>query len=73
MRKLLEQHAANRILVLDGAMGTQLQKHKLTEEDFKGTRFANHPILLKGNNDVLVLTQPKLVEEVHKEDRKSVV
>lgn len=67
MRKLLEQQAANRILVLDGAMGTQLQKHKLTEEDFRGERFKNHHIPLKGNNDVLVLTQPKLVEEVHKE------
>lgn len=55
-----------RILVLDGAMGTMLQQHKLTEEDFRGERFKNHPKPLKGNNDLLVLTQTKIVEEVHR-------
>ena len=52
--------------MLDGAMGTMLQRHKLTEEDFRGERFKNHHKPLKGNNDLLVLTQPKIVEEVHR-------
>lgn len=54
-----------RILVLDGAMGTMLQAYKFSEEDFRGTRFKNHPISLKGNNDLLSITQPKAIKEVH--------
>ncbi|OUR92631.1 5-methyltetrahydrofolate--homocysteine methyltransferase [Flavobacteriales bacterium 34_180_T64] len=55
-----------RILVLDGAMGTMLQRYNFTEEDFRGERFKNHPSSLKGNNDLLSLTQPKAIAEVHR-------
>ena len=58
---------SRRILVLDGAMGTMLQRHRLTEADYRGTRFADWPRDLKGNNDLLVLTQPELVAAVHRE------
>jgi len=54
-----------RILILDGAMGTMIQSHKLSEDDYRGERFAHHPRDLKGNNDLLVLTQPHLVREIH--------
>ena len=55
-----------RILILDGAMGTMLQRYKFTEEDFRGTRFANWEHPLQGNNDLLSLTQPKAIAEVHR-------
>ncbi|MBL0889221.1 MAG: methionine synthase [Gemmatimonadaceae bacterium] len=59
---------ASRILVIDGAMGTMLQRHRLTEADYRGTgRFADWPTDLKGNNDLLVLTQPALVADVHRQ------
>ncbi|MBR2638883.1 MAG: methionine synthase [Bacteroidaceae bacterium] len=54
-----------RILVLDGAMGTMIQQYKLTEEDFRGERFVQHNTLLKGNNDLLVLTRPDVIEAIH--------
>ncbi|CAN5622439.1 methionine synthase [soil metagenome] len=54
-----------RILVLDGAMGTLIQRHELTEEQFRGERFAGHPTDLRGANDLLVLTQPAVVSEIH--------
>ena len=54
-----------KILVLDGAMGTMIQKHKLEEEDFRAERFASHSHPLKGNNDILVLTQPDIIHAVH--------
>jgi 5-methyltetrahydrofolate--homocysteine methyltransferase len=54
-----------RILVLDGATGTVQQSYRLTEEDFRGDRFADHPHPLKGNGDVLCLTQPGIVREIH--------
>ncbi|WP_028081210.1 methionine synthase [Solimonas soli] len=54
-----------RILVLDGAMGTMIQRHKLEEADYRGTRFADWPRDLKGNNDLLVLTQPDIIREIH--------
>jgi 5-methyltetrahydrofolate--homocysteine methyltransferase len=57
----------NRILVLDGAMGTMLQKHKFEEEDFRGDRFKNHPCDVKGNNDLLSITQPEAIAAVHRE------
>ena len=56
---------ANRILILDGAMGTMLQKKQLEEEDFRGARFADWPTPLQGNNDLLVLTKPEAVRAVH--------
>jgi len=55
-----------RILILDGAMGTCIQKFGLTEKDFRGEEFQNHPVMLKGNNDILNLTAPQVIAEVHK-------
>jgi 5-methyltetrahydrofolate--homocysteine methyltransferase len=55
-----------RILVLDGAMGTMIQAHKLGERDFRGTRFADWPRDLKGNNDLLSLTQPAIIRDIHR-------
>ena len=63
----LERLLATRILVLDGAMGTMVQRRKLTEADFRGTRFASHSHDLKGNNDVLVLTRPDVIADIHAE------
>jgi 5-methyltetrahydrofolate--homocysteine methyltransferase len=60
-----------RIVVLDGAMGTMIQRHRLAEEDFRGTRFAKHTSLLKGNNDLLSLTMPDLIESIHLEYLKA--
>ena len=54
-----------RILVLDGAMGTMLQQYNFTEEDFRGNRFKDYPQDLKGNNDLLSITQPKAIAEIH--------
>jgi len=54
-----------RILILDGAMGTMLQRYNFTEEDFRGERFKNVPVSVKGNNDLLSLTQPKAIAEIH--------
>ncbi len=56
-----------RILILDGAMGTMIQRHHLTEADFRGTRFADHPRDLKGDSDVLVLTRPDVISSIHHE------
>jgi 5-methyltetrahydrofolate--homocysteine methyltransferase len=63
----LERLLTQRILVLDGAMGTMVQRRKLTEADFRGTRFAAHSHDLKGNNDVLVLTRPDVIADIHAE------
>lgn len=54
-----------RILVLDGAMGTMIQRHNLTEEDFRGERYKDHSCSLKGNNDLLSITQPDIIKEIH--------
>jgi len=56
-----------RILILDGAMGTMLQRYNFSEEDFRGERFKDFPHPLKGNNDLLSLTQPKAIQEVHRQ------
>jgi 5-methyltetrahydrofolate--homocysteine methyltransferase len=61
LTKLLEK----RILILDGAMGTMIQGYKLSEEDFRGSLFAGHPADLKGNNDILNITQPHIIREIH--------
>jgi 5-methyltetrahydrofolate--homocysteine methyltransferase len=63
----LEDIIQKRILILDGAMGTMIQKHKLPEQDFRGERFRNHPQSLRGNNDLLVLTQPEIIKTIHLE------
>jgi 5-methyltetrahydrofolate--homocysteine methyltransferase len=56
-----------RILLLDGAMGTMIQRHKLQEEDYRGERFADWPIKLKGMNDLLVLTRPDVIRGIHEQ------
>ncbi|WP_256012745.1 methionine synthase [Desertivirga xinjiangensis] len=63
IRKELEK----RILVIDGAMGTMIQRYQLTEEDFRGERFKNHPCDLKGNNDLLNITRPDIIKAIHAE------
>ncbi|MEZ5080741.1 MAG: methionine synthase, partial [Thermoleophilia bacterium] len=64
-RTALDELARNRILILDGAMGTQIQTFGLTEADFRGDRFADHPTPLTGDNDLLVLTRPDVIREIH--------
>jgi 5-methyltetrahydrofolate--homocysteine methyltransferase len=64
MSKITEE-IKNRILVLDGAMGTMLQAYKFTEEDFRGDRFREYPTPLQGNNDLLSITQPEAIKTIH--------
>lgn len=66
-RGQLEKILQERILVLDGAMGTMIQKYALTEDDFRGDRFTKHDISIKGNNDILVLTRPDIIQQIHRE------
>ena len=54
-------------MVLDGAMGTMIQRHDLQEKDFRGDRFANHPSSLKGNNDLLSITRPDIIKDIHRQ------
>jgi 5-methyltetrahydrofolate--homocysteine methyltransferase len=61
----LKAAAAQRILIIDGAMGTMIQRHKFEEAVFRGERFARHAKSLKGNNDLLVLTQPRVIADIH--------
>ena len=61
----ITQEIKKRILVLDGAMGTMLQRYNFSEEDFRGARFAAFPYSLKGNNDLLSLTQPQAIRDIH--------
>src|SRR5262245_14839128 len=63
---LLKGLLQERIVVIDGAMGTMIQARRLTEEDYRGAAFADHPHDLKGDSDVLVLTQPAVVEAIHR-------
>ncbi|MEO6148504.1 MAG: homocysteine S-methyltransferase family protein, partial [Sulfuriferula sp.] len=62
---LLVAALKKRILILDGAMGTMIQSYKLEEADYRGTRFADFPHDLKGNNDLLALTQPHIIRAIH--------
>jgi len=64
---LLDQALQRRILILDGAMGTMIQRRKLTEADFRGTRFADHRKDLQGNNDLLILTRPDVIADIHRQ------
>src|SRR5579862_3467374 len=66
-KKTLDRLLAQRILVLDGAMGTMVQRYQLTEADFRGERFRSHAKDLRGNNDVLVLTRPDIISEIHRQ------
>ncbi|MCB0804484.1 MAG: methionine synthase [Bacteroidales bacterium] len=65
MEKNIYNEIAKRVLVLDGAMGTMIQRYELDEKAYRGERFANYPHDLKGNNDLLSLTQPKIIREIH--------
>jgi len=67
MKYSLEQLIQHKILILDGAMGTMIQKHKLQESDYCGERFKEHPMLQKGNNDLLSITKPEIIKGIHKE------
>ena len=58
--------AQERILILDGAMGSMIQTHKLGEADFRGERYAHHACDVKGNNDMLVLTKPEVIDGIHR-------
>ncbi|MGC1392535.1 MAG: methionine synthase [Bacteroidales bacterium] len=66
MRKL-EDIIQRKILILDGAMGTMIQKHRLLESDFRGKEFHNHPKLQKGNNDLLSITKPEIIKGIHRQ------
>jgi 5-methyltetrahydrofolate--homocysteine methyltransferase len=63
----IKKELEKRILIIDGAMGTMIQQYKLAEEDYRGERFNDWPSDLKGNNDLLSLTQPHIVKEIHKQ------
>ncbi|WP_205380578.1 homocysteine S-methyltransferase family protein, partial [Vibrio cholerae] len=65
VRQQLEQQLKQRILLIDGGMGTMIQSYKLQEEDYRGARFVDWHCDLKGNNDLLVLTQPQIIKEIH--------
>lgn len=66
MKKTIRELVRERILILDGAMGTMIQQYNLTEEDFRGERFAQIPGQLKGNNDLLCMTRPDVVQDIHR-------
>ena len=66
-RARLEPLLAERIVVLDGAMGTMIQAHRLTEAEYRGARFADWPRELRGNNDLLTLTQPQIIADIHRQ------
>ena len=65
VKQQLNDLAAKRILVMDGAMGTMIQRYKLSEDDFRGERFKSHGHDLKGNNDLLNITRPDIIEAIH--------
>lgn len=65
VKSQIEAQLQQRILLIDGGMGTMIQGYKLEEQDYRGERFADWPSDLKGNNDLLVLTQPQLIKEIH--------
>ena len=64
---MLKKITENRILILDGAMGTMIQQHRLNEDDFRAERFKHYDRDLRGNNDLLTLTQPQLIESIHRD------
>jgi len=66
MTQLLYKEIKDRILIIDGAMGTMIQQYKLDEKDYRGERFANFHLDIKGNNDLLNITQPAIIEAIHK-------
>ena len=65
MQYKIQEELKKRILVLDGAMGTQIQNYRLTEADYRGERFKDWPSDLKGNNELLSLTRPDVIRDIH--------
>ncbi|HOY14940.1 MAG TPA: homocysteine S-methyltransferase family protein, partial [Saprospiraceae bacterium] len=66
MRKhIIRQELAKRILILDGAMGTMIQRYRLEDSDYRGDRFKDWPHDIKGNNDLLSITKPQVIAEIH--------
>ena len=65
-RRSLASELERRVMCMDGAMGTMIQNLKLKEADFRGERFKNHPVQLNGNNELLSLTQPEIIFNIHK-------
>src|SRR5437868_12069849 len=68
MKKTIQECLKESILIIDGAMGTMIQRHKLAEEDYRGERFKDWHTDVKGNNDLLSITQPQIIEEIHQQD-----
>ncbi len=64
--EILRNILSKKIMLLDGPRGTMIQKLRLTEEDFRGNLLKDHPHDLKGNNDILCLTQPEIVKDIHR-------
>lgn len=64
--RTIQELVAHRVLILDGAMGTMIQKYNLSEQDFRGERFTGQPGQMKGNNDLLCLTAPDVVRDIHR-------
>src|SRR5215210_3054704 len=67
MKKTIQESLKERILIIDGAMGTMIQRHKLEEADYRGERFKDWHTDVKGNNDLLNITQPEIIVGIHKE------
>jgi 5-methyltetrahydrofolate--homocysteine methyltransferase len=66
IKQQLHELATKKILILDGAMGTMIQRHILTEDDFRANEYKDHSKNLKGNNDLLSVTQPDIIYDIHK-------
>jgi 5-methyltetrahydrofolate--homocysteine methyltransferase len=64
-KEKLDAILKERIMVIDGAMGTMIQRYKLTESDFRGDKFVDHAKDVKGNNDLLCITKPDIIQEIH--------
>jgi 5-methyltetrahydrofolate--homocysteine methyltransferase len=64
-KEKLDAILKERIMIIDGAMGTMIQRYRLSESDFRGERFVNHPKDVKGNNDLLCITKPDIIQEIH--------
>src|SRR6478736_6707535 len=67
MKKTIQDCLKNRILIIDGAMGTMIQRHKLQEQDYRGDRFKDWHTDVKGNNDLLSITRPDIITDIHKQ------
>ena len=65
--ELLKKILSERIVIIDGAMGTMIQSYKLDESDYRGKRFVEHSCDVKGNNDLLNMTQPEVVQAIHRQ------